>query len=398
MGKLIKGSSQETTQSSSSEPWKPAQDSLKNIISEYDNWYNNAQDTGYISPTGDLSSTYADYLSGLGNASTASQTGTNNLLTQANSSGTSALNGYTNVANGGLNYSTSDIANNAKALYNNDLVDSQISAANRQIDNTLNENTLTGIDRNATSTGNMGSSRAGIAQAVASREAAQMKTDNANTITSNAYNNALSTAANTLQNNNNTTLSGISGNASLSNNLAGQASQYGTTTTNALSPLLQSSQLNQMLTANTQADQIGSRDYTANLLSQYYTPALTSIAGLGGTSTGTQKSPGTSMMSSILGGAQMAGSAYSNFSGASDKRLKKNIQYIGTEDGHKLYTWDWTDKAKKIVGSQPSFGVIAQEVKEYMPKAVHRAADGYYRVDYGMLFGDKGQMFGGNDG
>ncbi|HBS4447889.1 TPA: hypothetical protein MAH65_005038, partial [Klebsiella pneumoniae] len=222
MGSLFKSGSQTTTQKSSSEPWKPAQSNLKDILGDVSDWYNQAQKTGYISPTGDLSSIYSQYLQGLNGVSYDATNTTNSLLGQGNSAAQSALSGYQNAANGGLGYSTGDIANAASSLYKNDLVQNQIDAANRQIDNTLNEQTFTGIDRNAVAGGNAGSSRAGVAQAIAARDAAQMKADNANTITGNAYNNAINTAANTLSNNSNMQLAGLAGTASTGNQLYSQ--------------------------------------------------------------------------------------------------------------------------------------------------------------------------------
>ena len=70
----------------------------------------------------------------------------------------------------------------------------------------------------------------------------------------------------------------------------------------------------------------------------------------------------------------------------SDERLKENIKPIGkSENGHNLYTWDWNDKAKELGVNTSTIGVIAQEVKKYMPKAVIQDANGYYKVNYGVL-------------
>ena len=70
----------------------------------------------------------------------------------------------------------------------------------------------------------------------------------------------------------------------------------------------------------------------------------------------------------------------------SDKTLKDNIKPIGkSENGHNLYTWDWNDKAKKLGITDPTTGVIAQEVMKYMPEAVTKNANGYYMVNYGVL-------------
>jgi hypothetical protein len=70
----------------------------------------------------------------------------------------------------------------------------------------------------------------------------------------------------------------------------------------------------------------------------------------------------------------------------SDERLKENIKPIGkSENGHNLYTWDWNDKAKELGVNTPTIGVLAQEVKKYMPEAVIEDENGYYRVNYGVL-------------
>lgn len=390
MGSLFKGKSQTSTQSTTNEPWKPAQSNLKDILGDISNWYDSAQNTGYISPTGDLNSIYSQYMNALnGSASGISDT-TSSLLNSGISGSNSALSGYSNAANGGLNYSTSDIANAASSLYNSNLVNNQIDAANRQIDNTLNESTLTGIDRGAVAGGNMGSSRAGVAQAIALRDANQAKTDNANTITANAYNSAINTAANTLQNNTSTQLAGLAGVGNAANQLYSQGANYGTSVLSGLSGYLNSAQLQQMITAQQQTDAIGNRDYLANLISQYYLPVSGSVAGLGSTSTGKTTTPGTSMFSSILSGANMAGSAASSFGSAynsfSDKRLKKNIEYVGMEAGHKIYTWEWTKRGKELAGHQPNRGVIAQEVMLTHPEAVTRdEKTGFLKVDYTKL-------------
>jgi len=96
------------------------------------------------------------------------------------------------------------------------------------------------------------------------------------------------------------------------------------------------------------------------------------------TTTGKQKTG----LGDILGtGAQLAGMYL-----MSDERLKENIKPIGTsENGHKLYTWDWNDKAKELGVNDPTTGVIAQEVMKYMPEAVTKDANGYYMVNYGVL-------------
>lgn len=63
----------------------------------------------------------------------------------------------------------------------------------------------------------------------------------------------------------------------------------------------------------------------------------------------------------------------------SDIRLKENIQHVDTlNNGIKLYTWEWKNKDM----TDPTFGVIAQEVFEVIPEAVKTHESGYLMVDY----------------
>lgn len=63
----------------------------------------------------------------------------------------------------------------------------------------------------------------------------------------------------------------------------------------------------------------------------------------------------------------------------SDIRLKENIQHVDTlPNGIKLYTWEWKNKDM----TDPTFGVIAQEVFEVIPDAVKAHKSGYLMVDY----------------
>jgi hypothetical protein len=96
------------------------------------------------------------------------------------------------------------------------------------------------------------------------------------------------------------------------------------------------------------------------------------------TTTGQQKTGSGDILGTA---AQLAGMYF-----LSDEELKDNIKLIGkSENGHNLYTWDWNDKAKKLGITDPTTGVIAQEVIKYMPEAVTKNANGYYMVNYGVL-------------
>lgn len=82
----------------------------------------------------------------------------------------------------------------------------------------------------------------------------------------------------------------------------------------------------------------------------------------------------------LAGSAMMAAATY-----WSDVRLKENIVSLGKVNGHKMYSWDWNDTAKALGIDNPTVGVLAQEVMEYLPEAVRESSNGYYEVDYKML-------------
>jgi hypothetical protein len=64
--------------------------------------------------------------------------------------------------------------------------------------------------------------------------------------------------------------------------------------------------------------------------------------------------------------------------GFSDRRLKSNIKRIGTHKlGIGIYEYD-------IMGKH-DIGVMAQELMQVMPDAVHQHPSGYFMVDYGRL-------------
>ena len=71
----------------------------------------------------------------------------------------------------------------------------------------------------------------------------------------------------------------------------------------------------------------------------------------------------------------------------SDERLKENIEKYGElPNGVGLYTWDWNEKAVELGAEDlPTYGVIAQDARQYVPDAVWMGDDGYLRVDYSKV-------------
>lgn len=84
------------------------------------------------------------------------------------------------------------------------------------------------------------------------------------------------------------------------------------------------------------------------------------------------------MWGSLVGAGATLGGAYM----MSDRRLKDNIEYVGTDEitGLNLYEFNYlNDPDRRFIG------VMADEVMEYNPDAVIEGDDGYYAVDYDML-------------
>jgi len=88
----------------------------------------------------------------------------------------------------------------------------------------------------------------------------------------------------------------------------------------------------------------------------------------------------------LMGIASLAAAPFTG--GASlafcDVRLKDNVKYMESVNGHRWYKWDWNDNAKELGLSGSGEGVMAHEVAEYMPEAIGESK-GYLTVNYGVL-------------
>jgi hypothetical protein len=63
----------------------------------------------------------------------------------------------------------------------------------------------------------------------------------------------------------------------------------------------------------------------------------------------------------------------------SDSRAKENIKFVTTENGHKMYEFNYKGESERYRG------VMAQDVMAYAPEAVSVREDGYLQVNYDML-------------
>jgi tape measure domain-containing protein len=87
------------------------------------------------------------------------------------------------------------------------------------------------------------------------------------------------------------------------------------------------------------------------------------------------------------GGGGWVGTAISwGMSLFSDKRLKKNISYVGTNDkGINVYDFEYKNQYQDALGSGRYRGVLAQEVEKQVPGAVTSGGNGFKMVDYDKL-------------
>jgi len=109
-----------------------------------------------------------------------------------------------------------------------------------------------------------------------------------------------------------------------------------------------------------------------------YDMGLGALGALSGAGTQTYN-PGK--MDYLQMGAGLGGAAL-----MSDISLKDDLKPVAKINGFQLYTWKWNEKAREIgCDHEPTFGVVAQEVRELRPEAILEGSDGYLMVDYRKL-------------
>lgn len=84
-------------------------------------------------------------------------------------------------------------------------------------------------------------------------------------------------------------------------------------------------------------------------------------------------------MGALLGAGAQLGAAYIK---PSDRRLKQNIELVGRDERTGLNLYEF---AYKDIPHERWRGVMADEVLEVMPSAVHTNEEGFMSVDYGAL-------------
>jgi len=195
---FLSGSSTTKTETT---PWAPQADALKSIFNSSadlfrsksgSSWYDGDLYANMDPQTLQAIKSMQGYVDSTGqsNANTLTQAGTG-----AVNSGQAGFNSAMGTAQSMYSSDPTQANISAAGQYaNNPYLSGAIDAASRDITRNLSENTLPSIDRAASSSGNINSSRAGIASGIAMRGAQDQIGDIASTMRSSAYNSGLNLA------------------------------------------------------------------------------------------------------------------------------------------------------------------------------------------------------------
>lgn len=310
MGNLFSGTTKTT---SKSEPWKPQGDALKNIFGKAENIFADKEGTPFYQ--GDL---YAGmdpatrqaveqmlaYTKGAGQQTADGISAAGQQITNPGAYN-GALSQFSQSA--GTDPTQGNIAA-ATAYANNPAIDGMIDAASRDVNRNLYEQQIPGINMAATGTGNVNSSRAGVAEGIARRGAQDQIGDISANIRGDAFNRGLSLAESGRVSN-----MGAQGQAA---GLYGQQFGQGIATQGAGRDMVLGN-AGAAIDASTlfQKDAQGRNDAEfarwqgndtrdSDLLNRYY--SLIGANNWGGTQTNTQKSS-PSVFSTLIGGAATLG-------------------------------------------------------------------------------------------
>jgi hypothetical protein len=195
------GSSGQQDQSGTTAPWSAQAPYLQNAFGYAQDAYNKQQNTPFYQGSlyASLNPQQLGALGGLNNFASNGGAATANAMTSAGNSAAPSLgtaaNGYSSILNQTQQDPTQSIINSAGQYANNPNVKGMIDAANRPIEQQLNEQQLPQLNLAAAGSGNTDSSRAGVTEAIMRRNAGTQEADNAANITGNAWNTGLNTAA-----------------------------------------------------------------------------------------------------------------------------------------------------------------------------------------------------------
>jgi hypothetical protein len=278
---------------------------------------------------------------------------------------------------------TQQIIGQAGQFADNPYTQGMIDAASRDVTRNLFENQLPGLDRAASGTGNLNSTRAGVESALAQRGAADRLADISSDIRGRFFGQGLGMAQNQFNQN--------LQNMMASNQDLMRAGQFGLESLGGAQNLAQTGfgqgQLaGGLFQAQNQAELDANKAFfdesLANRLAVLAPLFGASQAGQGfRTTAGVTQTP--SMAAQIGGLMQGIGSIAKGFS---DIRMKENIKVIGAlESGLPVYSFEYKPEFKDIAGHGLFVGVMAHEAEQLIPEAVGVASNGYKYVDYAKV-------------
>lgn len=258
-----------------------------------------------------------------------------------------------------------------------------IDAASRDVTRNLFENQLPGINRAASGTGNLNSTRAGVESAIAARGAADRLADTSSKIRGQFFGTGLDMAQNQF-------------NQNLQNMMAAnqdlmRAGQFGLGTLGTAQELAQTGfgqgQLaGGLFQAQNQAELDAQKavfdESLANRLA-----VLQPLFGAAQAGQGFRSVAGVTQQPSIaaqIGGLMQGVGAIGK--GFSDSRMKENVIKVGKlTSGINIYSFSYKPEFKDIAGHGSFIGVMADEVEKIIPEAVLVASNGYKMVDYSKV-------------
>lgn len=385
MGKLF--GDKEQSQTTESGPWGPAQDALKDILGSAKDLFDknggingNWIDKNIADLTPEMQQAIKDLTNTQGFKDMAA--GVGSAMQQGNQTVGQATGGLGGLAQQGI--TSEDLNKMASDLYDSELVQSQKGQLTQDVQKGLDKN-IQGLNQQASAGGNMGSSRAGVAEGVAVGEAGKAIATGSANIENAARQQAYGQAMGTLQGNQSTALGALGQMGQLGLGSIGANSSALGQMGNLMNQGLQNQLLgagigqqhNQNVANNNWFNAQGQANAGWDNLSKYLGIAG-SIGGMGGTNTTTGGSSGgtlgniVGMGSSIMGGLGMMG--------FSDISMKKKIKK--KKDGS--YEWEWNKSAEKVAGKKgKEKGVLAQEILKDNPDAVAKdKKTGKLMVDY----------------
>jgi len=309
MGKLLMGSNTTKTKSEQT-PWAPQGAQLTHAFGAAQNifdskvgtpWYQGDLHAGLDPLTQQGIEGVGGYAAGAGAAAAGNVANSANPLLGA---GALAMDGYGNLASMAGQDPTRQNITNAGLYADNPYLDGQIDAAARDVTRNLRENELPGIDRAATGTGNVNSSRAGVAEGIATRGAQDQIGDISAAMRGAAYDRGLLLSENARGTNMNATGAAASGmNSVYGQGLQGSGQGMDMAYRN-LQAMVSAGQISQADAQGMMDSEFarwqGGDTRDSDLLARYY--GIVGANNWGGTTNTTQKGPTPGLLQMAAGG------------------------------------------------------------------------------------------------